>query len=135
MSGELFRTTFINRDPRLLKVYISCQYCIASLFLGMFLVLSGIMVSSYYSDIHRNKGLTESQIKYNSKMFGLIIMISGCVLLFLALILFFYSALMFLKTKTTPPEDNWINLVEDNPQTHSALIVPQNDVVVNGFDG
>lgn len=140
MSRELFRTTFINRDSRLLKVYITCQYCIASLFLGMFLVLTGIMMMSYADD-SLTDALTADQIKAkanNSQLFGQIVMISGCVLLVMAVILFFFSSLLFMRTTTTPPADNWRDFVEEQPQSQSTqeeVILSESTTDVNDFDG
>ncbi len=140
MSRELFRTTFINRDTRLLKVYITCQYCIASLFLGMFLVLSGIMITSYVENYRIEEGLTKEQIEEktsNSQLFGSIILISGCLLLIMAIILFFVSAILFLRTTTSPPEDNWINFIENQRQTTSPeeVILSESVGNVTEFDG
>ena len=119
MPRELFRTTFIQRDSRLIKVYVTCQYCIASLFLGMFLVLSGIMITSY-AENYRKDDLTEEQLQQktrNSQIFGSIIMIAGLVLLVMAVILFFFSALLFMRTTTHPPSDNqWISMYNEDEE-------------------
>lgn len=132
---ELFRGSIINRDSRLIPVYVSCQYCIACLFLGMFLILSGIMITTFAED--EEKTFIESEVHYKpngnstAKAVGLIILISGCIVISLAIILFFYASLMFLKTTSTPPEENWESLQEHPPE----IVVSPDPIDSEGHNG
>lgn len=92
-----------------------------------------------YVESYRFEGLAESEAKdkaSNTHLFGTIVLISGCVLLFMAVILFFFSSILFMRTTTTPPEDNWINLVEAQPQSRrEEVILSANIADVNDSDG
>ncbi len=133
---ELFRGSIINRDSRLIPVYVSCQYSIASLFFGMFLVLSGVMVTTNAENEDENH-INQSDANYfsnknrTSRIVGLILLIAGCISISLAIILFFYASLMFMKTTTTPPD--W-NCSQELPQEVVVCSQTSNGEVDNETD-
>lgn len=173
-DNSLFRTPIgssSHRDPRMISVVISCQYSVACLFLGMFLILSGIMIvnfaetksmidktnewnqqqakssfakrhqivavtsSSTISTIKASNHETESPNPGSgsssvagtgsgagtnqgsgeeapkepiSKLIGMAMLIAGLVMTGLAIVLFLFASIMFLKTQTHPPPESSI---------------------------
>lgn len=103
MSGELFRTNIVTRDPRYPSIIATCNYALAGLFLGMFFTLSGVMLTAF-SD---QKNGVNSRINPDSKLgsiLGLTMLISGCLLILCSVTTFIVASLMYLKTTTSPPE-------------------------------
>ena len=96
MPSELFRTNIVTRDPRYPSIISICNYSLAGLFLGMFLTLSGVMLTASADQEAEQDG------KF-AHIFGLTMLISGCLLILIAIASFLVASVMYLKTTTTPP--------------------------------
>lgn len=101
MSGELFRTNIVTRDPRYPSIIAICNYALAGLFLGMFFTLSGVMLTSVGD---KKTGVSNHEESKLASILGLTMLVSGCLLIIFALATFMVASLMYLKTTTTPPQ-------------------------------
>ena len=130
MPEELFRTQITSRDPRYSSIISLCSWSMAGIFLGMFLTLSGVMLtpidenehhedslilqetsSNFPSTFVSNQTLQNSEAKEKDKeiirhFFGLFLLISGCLLIIASLILLMVASLLYLRTTTRPPVTN-----------------------------
>ena len=130
MPEELFRTQITSRDPRYGTIISLCSYSMAGIFLGMFLTLSGVMLTSIdeneenfeiNDNLHHHKPLFEKNLNMTSTFdandkdknneglrhfFGLLLLISGCLLIIISLVLLMLASLLYLRTTTRPPVTN-----------------------------
>lgn len=102
MPAELFRTDIVTRDPRYPSIITICNYALAALFLGMFLTLSGVMLTAF-EDRQTDSEPADSVKHRFTHIFGITLLVSGCLLILFAIATFLVASLMYLKTTTSPP--------------------------------
>lgn len=146
MADEtIFRTRIANRDPRYPLIIHLCNYFFAGLFMGMFLILSGVMLTTYAEE-HQSLApklppsvagsVVDGDDHYQNKLYdkvwlanvlGISLLIIGCILIGLAFLTLVIASVMYLQTTTRPPEielsdDVWhyLDTIEDKRSDNEA---------------
>ncbi|KAI2800036.1 hypothetical protein RDWZM_000576 [Blomia tropicalis] len=112
MPSGLFRHEIVHDDPRIPTIITTCSYSLAGLFLGMFLTLSGLMLTTFANE-HRMETPTNEQKSFMGNytaayIFSLSLLITGCVLILFSIIAFLVASIMY----TSRP--NPVEFVSDN---------------------
>lgn len=103
MPEELFRTAIVSRDPRYPLIITLCNYCLAALFLGMLLTLSGVTLTNFSEQQQHSQDVDVEKKSKFAKVFGLFLLIVGCLCMISSLVILMVASLLYLKTTTTSP--------------------------------
>lgn len=105
MPNELFRTAIVSRDPRYPFIITLCNYSLASLFLGMFLILSGVMLTTFTEQ--KQSSNQEANDKKSKELvahvFGISLLVFGCFLIIFSFAMFIIASIAYTKTTTVAP--------------------------------
>ncbi|KAH7636214.1 uncharacterized protein LOC142597432 [Dermatophagoides farinae] len=123
----LFRQQLLTQDPRYRYIVTLCNYCLATLFLGMIVVLSGVMFITYVEQKKNQDEYDHEKISFAHK-FGIILLVSGCIFLLASFIVFVVASIMYVRTRTEPPPT--IETPEPSEQIETAHSA-EGDILTN----
>ncbi|OTF69877.1 hypothetical protein BLA29_011528, partial [Euroglyphus maynei] len=93
----LFRQPLLTEDPRYRYIVTLCNYFLASLFLGMVVLLSGVMLMTYVEQ-KKNQDEYDHEKASFARILGIILLIGGCLFLLISFIVFIVASIMYVRT-------------------------------------
>lgn len=98
----LFRQQLLTQDPRYRYIVTLCNYFLATLFLGMIVLLSGVMLMTYVEQKKNQDKYDHERVSF-AQILGVILLIGGCLFFLASFIVFIVASVMYVRTRSEPP--------------------------------
>ncbi|KAI7692764.1 hypothetical protein SSS_10409 [Sarcoptes scabiei] len=106
---------FRSDDPRYRYVLTLCNYCLATLFLGMVILLSGIMLLTYVENKKNPDYYDDEKISF-AKIFGIILLVLGGLFCLTSFIVCMVASFSYIKVRSSSDQTNQVEIGQATSQ-------------------